>query len=145
MRMIDRRARSFTVVLEDQNVSEALVILQVQHAIPVPPEYVFHGTLRQSSQRRRMVWRFHDHFMSADSVHLVEEAFSFAVQPAFDAQCRKFIGHHTNTPTRCVGPPAVSAINQNLGRRLVFVAPAKGAILAVFGATTHAEQTFPPL
>src|SRR5260370_37636310 len=110
MRMIDRRARSFTVLLEEQNVSEALVILQVQHAITVPPEYVFHGTLRQSSQRRRMVWRFHDHFMSDDSVHLVEEAFSFAVQPAFDAQCRKFIGHHTNTPTLGVAPPPLPSL-----------------------------------
>src|SRR5437588_5681180 len=46
-------------------------------------------------------------------VHLVEEAFSLAVQLAFDAQCREFIGHHANAPTGCVGPAAVSAINQN--------------------------------
>src|SRR5260370_18457162 len=120
MRMIDRRAGGFTVVLEDQNVSEALVILPVQHAIPVSPKNVFHRTLRQGSQRRRMVWRFHDHFMSPDSVHLVEEAFSFAVQPAFDAQRRKLIGHDTNTPTRGVCPAAVSPINQNLSRSLAF-------------------------
>src|SRR5260370_18129117 len=92
-----------------------------------------------------MVWRVHDHFMSADSVHLVEEAFSFAVQPAFDAQCRKFIGHHTNTPTRGVGRAAVSAINENLRRSLGFVARAKGAIPRVLADNTLAEEIVRPL
>src|SRR5436853_7230672 len=78
--------------------------------------------------------------MCANSVHLVEETFSFAVQPTFDAQCGEFIGHHANAPTGCVGPAAVSAINQNLRRSLGLIARAEGAILRVFGDNALAQE-----
>src|SRR2546430_13104237 len=66
--------------------------------------------------------------MCANSVHLVEEAFSFAVQPTFDAQCGEFIGHHTNAPTGCVSTAPVSAINQDLRRSFGLIAGAEGAM-----------------
>src|ERR1700674_4437512 len=78
--------------------------------------------------------------MSADSVHFVEEAFSFAVQPAFDAQCREFIGHHTNAPTGCVGTAAVPPINQNLRWSLGLIARAEGTILRVLGDNALAQE-----
>src|ERR1700675_3312340 len=83
--------------------------------------------------------------MSADSVHLVEEAFSFAVQPAFDAQCREFIRHHTNAPTGCVRPAAVPAINQNLRRSLGLITRTEGAILRVLGDNALAQEIVRPL
>ena len=120
--MLDRRARGFAVILENQNVAEALVVFQVQHAVAVAPQHVFHGALRQRRQRRCMLRRFDDHFVRADAVHLVEETFAFAVQFAFDAQRRKFVGHHANAPAGRVGAAAVAAIDQNLRRRLRFTA-----------------------
>src|SRR5260370_38905780 len=131
--VIDGRHGGFPVILENENVPEALVIFQVQHAVAVSPEHVFHGALWQSRQRRRMIRRLHDHFMSADSVHLVEEAFPFAVQIAFDAQRWEFVRYHSDTPARSVGPAAVPAIYQNLSRRLDFVPPAKGTSLRLLG------------
>src|SRR6267143_2058566 len=81
--------------------------------------------------------------MSADSVHLVEQAFSFAVQPTFDAQCGEFIGHHTNAPTGCVSTAAVSAINQDLRRSLGLIAGAERAILRVLGDNAPAQGEQP--
>ena len=129
--MIDGCARGLSVILENQNVPEALVIFQIQHPVAVSPEHVFHRALRKSGQRRRMVRRLDDHFMRADSVHLVEEALSLAVQFAFDTQCGKFIRHHANVPARRVRPSAIPSINQNLRRSLGFIPRAEGAILRV--------------
>src|SRR5436853_531696 len=78
--------------------------------------------------------------MCANSVHLVEETFSFAVQPTFDAQCGEFVGHHTNAPTGCVSTAAVSAINQDLRRSLGLIAGAEGAILGVLGDNALAQE-----
>jgi hypothetical protein len=73
------------VILENQNVAEALVILQVQHAVPIAPQHVLHGTFRQSGEGCKMVWRLDHDFMRANSVHFVKQTFALAVQFAFDA------------------------------------------------------------
>ena len=72
-----------------------------------------------------MIRRFNDHFVRADAVHLVEQAFAFAVQIAFDPQRGKFIRDHAHVPARRIWAAAVSSVLQNLRRRLRFVARAK--------------------
>ena len=65
-----------------------------------------------------MLRRLHDHFVRADAVHLVEQAFALAIQFAFDSQRRKPVRHHANAPTRRVRPAAIAPIHQNFRRRL---------------------------
>src|ERR1700674_972912 len=114
MRMIDRRTGRLTMVLENQDVAETLVILQIEHAVAVSPKHVFHRALRERRQRRRMVRRLDDHFMRADTIHLVKQPFAFAVQLTLDAERREFIRDHANAPAWRVGPAAIAAVHENL-------------------------------
>src|ERR1700757_879352 len=96
MWMLYRGSRSFTVVLENQHIAETLVILQVQHPVTVGPKDIFNSLLGQLRQRGLVLRRLDDDFMRADAVHLVEQAFSFAVEFPFDSQRGKAIRHHAN-------------------------------------------------
>src|SRR5229473_2033182 len=127
--MIDGRAGGFAVILENENVAEALVILQVQHAVAIAPEHVFHSTFGQAGERGKMVWRLNHHFMRANSVHLVKETFAFAIQFALDAQRGKFVRDNPDAPARRVGASAVPTVNENFRWSSRLVADAKGAIL----------------
>src|SRR5258708_29718521 len=91
------------MVLENENVAEALIILQVQHAIPIPPEHVLHGTFGQTGERCKMVWRLNHDFVGADAIHLVKQTFSFAVQIAFYSLRGKLVWHYSDAPARSVG------------------------------------------
>src|SRR5260370_37494786 len=129
MGMIDGRAGSFSVIFENEDVAKALVILEVQHAIPITPEDVFDGAFRQSGQRCTMVRRHDDHFVRADSIHLVKETFSFTVQFAFDAERGKFVRHNADAPAWRVWASAVPAVDENFRGSTGFVADTEGAIL----------------
>ena len=129
--MFDGSARGFAVILEDQDVAESFVVLQIEHAVAIGPQNVFDGAFRESGQSGRVIRRFDDHFMRADAVHFVEEAFAFAVEIAFDAQSGKFVGHDAHRPARSVRAAVAAAIDQNLRRSLGLVAGAERAILAV--------------
>src|SRR5438270_14005206 len=107
MRMLDRRSRCFAVIFENQNVAKALVVFQVQHAVAITPEYIFHSTYGKRRKRCGVIWRLYDHFMRADSVHLVEQAFALAVEVALDSQRGKSIGHHPQLPSRRVRATAI--------------------------------------
>src|SRR5258708_60954 len=143
--MIDSRAGGFSVILENEDVTEALVILQVEHAIPIAPQNVLHSTLGQRGERRKMVGRLDDHFVRADSVHLVKETFAFAVQFAFDAQCGKFVWHHADAPARRVWASAIPPVNENFRRSSRFIANAKRAILLFPGDDALTEEIVRPL
>src|SRR6266481_2467942 len=127
--MIDGRACGLPVILENENVTEALVILQVEHAIPIAPEDVFHSAFGQCGERSKMVGRLDDNFVRADSIHLVKETFALAVEFAFDAQSGKFVWYHADAPARGVWASPVPAVNENFWRSSSFIAHAKGAIL----------------
>ena len=73
-----------------------------------------------------MIGRFDDHFVRADAVHAIEQAFAFAIQAAFNSQRRKFIGDHAERPTRRILAAAVASIGENFGGRLPFISGAKG-------------------
>ena len=74
-----------------------------------------------------MIGRFDDHFVRADAVHAIEQAVALAVEIAFDAERRKFIGDDAKRPAGRVSAAAVAAVGQNLGRRLALVAGAERA------------------
>src|SRR6266850_1016712 len=144
MRVLQGSAGRFTVILENQNVPEALVVFQVQHAVAVSPQHIFDRALRQRRQRCRMLRRFDDYFVRADSVHLVEEPFAFAVQFALDTQSRKFVWDHSNTPAWRIGAASVTSIHKNLGWRLGFIPYAEGAILCICGDHAFAQEFVRP-
>ncbi len=70
--------------------------------------------------------RLDNDFVRANALHLVEDAFAFAVQIAFDAQHRKLVRDHAQRPTWLVRARAVS-IGEHLRRRLGFVPGTEGA------------------
>ena len=133
------------MVLENQNVAEAFIVLQVQHAVPVSPQHVFHSAFWERRQRGGVIRRFNDHFVRADSVHLVEQAFSFAVQLAFDPQRRKAIRHHAQLPSRRVRSSPISPVYQHFRRRLGLIAEAEGTILRLSRDDAFAQKVVWPL
>ena len=60
--------------------------------------------------------RFDDHFVRADAVHAVEQAFAFAVEIAFDPERREFVGNYAQRPAGRVFAAAIAAIGENFGR-----------------------------
>ena len=120
VRMFQRRARRFAVVLEKQDVAEAAVLLQIVDALLERPEHLFDLLLRHLAQGLVVVRPLDDHLVGADAVHLVVHALALAVQLAFDAQRRELVGHHAHPPSRLVAVAGV-AVGQHLRRRLVFI------------------------
>src|SRR5579859_1353479 len=131
MGVFDRSAGGFSVIFEDEYVAEALVVLEVEHAVAVTPEDVFHRALAERGQRGGVIGRLDDHFVRADAVHLVEKTFALAPEIAFDAKRRKFIGNHAHAPAGRVGAAVRAAVDKNFRRRFCFVARTEGAILAI--------------
>src|SRR6267154_289316 len=129
MGVVDGRPGSFSVILEDENIAEAFIVLQVQHAVPIAPEHVLHGAFRQGGKRCKMVWRLNHDFVRADPVHLVEETLSLTVQFALDAQCWKLVGHNSDAPARSIWASAVPPIHEDFRRSSSFIAHAERAIL----------------
>ena len=72
-----------------------------------------------------MVGSFDDHFVRADAIHAIEQAFAFAVKAAFNAESGKFIRHHAERPARRIFSAAVAAVGENFGRRFRFISRAE--------------------
>src|SRR5882762_8475560 len=143
--VLHRRARAFSVILENQHVAEPLVVLQIQHPVAIRPQYILQRALRQRSQRRRVIRRFDDHFMRADSVHLVEQPLALFIEFAFDPQRRKFVWHHSNGPSRSVRTTAVSPVHQHLIRSLPFVPRTEWTIFRILLHHAFAQEIHRPL
>src|SRR3954453_24230688 len=130
MRMRQGRPRRLAVVFENQDVLEELVFLQIENAVAKCPEHVFDLFWRQSGQRCIVVIGFHNHFVRADAVHLVEHAFGLAVQIAFDAKGGKLIRDSPNRPARGIflwwRPAILRTIGLDLGRGLALVSITEG-------------------
>ncbi len=122
--MVHRGAGPLAVILENHDVAQAEVLLQIQHAIPPGPEHLLDGLLRHCCDRGVMSRCLNDHFVRADAVHPVEQAFAFPVQCALNAQHRKLVRHHAHFPTAGVRLTAI-AVREHLGSRLVLVPFAK--------------------
>src|SRR5260370_1363222 len=126
--VIDGRPGSFSMVFENEDVAKALIIFQIQHTVAISPEHVLHGTFGQGGERCKMVWRFDHNFVRADSIHLVEETLSLAVQFTLDAQCWKLVGHNPDAPARRVWASAVPPIDEDFRGSSSFIAHAERAI-----------------
>src|SRR5580704_9647874 len=122
MSMLERGAGRLAVILEQQDVAEAAIVLQVEHAIAVSPENFLHRFLAQVRERLHVVGRFDDHFVRAHAVHAIEQAFALAIEAPFNSQSRKFIWHNAEGPARGVLSCAVAAVGENFRRRLAFIA-----------------------
>ena len=127
VRVLERRARGRTVILENHDVPQPDVPFQIKHPLAPGPEHLLDLRLRKRRERLRVARRFDNHFVRADAVHPIEEPLAFAIEIALDAQRRKFVGHDTDIPARAVAP------GENLRRRLVFVSLAERAMLVAFG------------
>jgi len=103
--VIDGRAGGFPVILENENVAEALVILQIQHAVPIAPEHIFHGRSGRVASVAR--W-FGDSITTSCApipFHLVKETFSFAVQFASMPKAEICLGTTRMLQPGVFGPP----------------------------------------
>src|SRR5260370_13180038 len=118
----------------------SLVVLQVQHTVPIAPEHVLHSTFGQGGERCKMVRRLNHNFVRANSVHLVKQAFAFAVQFALDPQRGKFVGHTPDAPARRVWASAVPSVNENLRGSSRLIAHAEGTILLFSWDDTFTEE-----
>src|SRR5713101_7633892 len=127
MGVLERRPGSLAVVLENQDVTEALVILQVEDAVAIGPQHLFDGSLGHRGQRALVIRRFDDHFVRPDTVHAVKQSLALAVEIAFDAQRRELVRDDADSPTGAIPRAAVAAVGRDLGRRLPLISIAKWA------------------
>src|ERR1700719_4915223 len=74
VRVLDGSARSFAVILEDEDVTEALIVLEVQHAVAVGPQHIFHGARGKRRERGGQLRSFLSNLVRADAAHFVEYA-----------------------------------------------------------------------
>src|SRR5260370_40312181 len=114
MGMPEGSAGGFAVIFENEDVAEALVVFQVEHAVAVGPQNVFRSAGRERGERGHVVWRLDDHFVRADAVHFVKEAFAFAGEIALYAKRGGAIRGDANAPGWRVGAASVAAVNQSV-------------------------------
>src|SRR6266446_5521946 len=125
MGVLERSSGRFAMILEDQDVLEAPVLLEVENAVAESPKYVFDPPGRQGRQGRVVIGRFDDDLVGADAIHLVEHTLGLLVQVAFDSESRKLVGHHAHRPAGTVllsrGPVRARTIGQNLRRSFALI------------------------
>src|ERR1039458_1240394 len=131
MGMLQRRPCRYPMVLEDQDVLEATVLLQIDDAVAVGPQDIFNALLRNGGQGSVVVGRFDNDLVRPNPAHLVEHAFGLTVQAAFDSEGGKLVRHHAYRPVRGVTRRPIWAIRQHFGRRLAFIAVAERAKAAL--------------
>src|ERR1041384_4657070 len=66
MGVLERFTRSFTVVLENEDVLEPLVLLQVENTITECPKHVFNSLGREGSQTGNVLGGLDNNFMRPD-------------------------------------------------------------------------------
>src|SRR5215472_9528630 len=133
------------MVFEDQHVAEALVVFEIEHAVAISPQDVFDGLLWKLSERGLVLRRFNDHFVGADAVHLVEKAFAFAVEFAFDAKGREAVRHHTDIPSRGIRSSAVAPVGKNFRWRFDFISRTEGTVLGAPRKDALSQEIIGPL
>ncbi len=124
--MFERAPGAFTLILEQQHVLQAAVVLQVIHAVAEGKQHLLDGALGELRHAERVFGGFDDHFVRADALHPVEEAFALTIQIALDSQHGELVGHHAEAPARLIGRGTV-AEGEHLRWCFAFVAGAERA------------------
>jgi hypothetical protein len=124
--MFDGHPGAFAVVLEEQDVAEAMVIAEVADTVAEGAESTFDGGFGEVAHAEDVVGGFDDDFVGSNALHAVEEAFTFAVEVAFDAESGVFVGNDAKLPAWGVGCGAV-AVGENLAGCVRFVTCAERA------------------
>ena len=133
-------SRRLAVIFENEDVAKAFVVFQVQHAVAVGPQDVFHGAFGKTRESGHVVGSFDDDFVGTDAVHLVKEAFAFAVKIAFDTKSWKFVGDYANAPAGSIFAAAIAAIDQNFRGSFCFASRAEGTILGIRGDDAFTQK-----
>ena len=144
MGVFERSARRLAVIFEQQDVAEAPIVLQIHHAITVGPQSFLDGAIRHRRHRKIVVRRFNNYFVSADAVHVIEEAVAFTIQAAFDSEGGKLVRHDANRPARSVPARAFAAVGEDFRRRHAFVSGAEGTNTLAFNLDTFANKIARP-
>jgi hypothetical protein len=79
VRMLQRSPCCHTVVLEYENISEPLIILEIGNSVSVGCEDMCYPFERHGDQGFIVAGRFNNHFVGPDSVHLVIDPLAFAI------------------------------------------------------------------
>src|SRR2546423_3249680 len=125
--MLYRGSSRFAVVFKDEYVAEPPVLFQIQHTVAKSPKHVLGGLLINGGQGSLMIGSFNNDFMGANPIHLVKKALTLAIEIAFNAQGRKFIGDHPKVPAGTISRASIGSITQDFGGRFVFISIAEGA------------------
>ncbi len=125
--MGDAGPRFHPVVLEDEDIAEALVAAQVEQAGPPGAEDVGDFGRGEVGQGAVVVGGFDDDLVGADAVHGVVEPHPPLVQLPLDAQRRVLVGDDPHPPAGAVGCAAGRADGEDLAGGLLLPAVAEGA------------------
>jgi len=109
------RASLEALVLEDQDILEAVIAAQVLHALAIGAQDVPDLVFAQVCQLQAVFGRLDDDLVRADAAHHVEDADSLPHQLALDAEHRVLVGQHAHPPARRVTRGAVPANGEDLG------------------------------
>src|SRR3989454_4477613 len=125
----ERGAGGRAVVLEHQDVFEAWVLLEVEHALAEREEHIRHGVDRERRERGRMDRRLDHDLVSAHAVHPVEEPLARGLELPFDLQHGELVGQHPVGPAGPVRATLLAPTGEDLARGLVLVAFAEDALV----------------
>ncbi len=70
--MLERRSGRFAVILEQQDVAEAAVVLEIEHAVTISPQNFLDSLLRQRGHGELVVRRLDNYFVRANAIHAIE-------------------------------------------------------------------------
>src|SRR3989442_11419193 len=124
----ERGAGGRAVVLEPQDVFEAWVLFEVEHALAEREEHIRHGVDRERRERGRMDRRLDHDLVSAHAVHPVEEPLARGLELPFDPQHGELVGQHPVGPAGPVRATLLAPTGEDLARGLVLVAFAEDAL-----------------
>ena len=134
------------MILEDQNVAEADVLLEIEHPLAKRPQHALDLRLGHRRERLVVIRRLDDHFMRTDAVHAIEHALGLPLEAAFHFQRGELVRHDPKVPAGPVRGAAVLPVRQDLVRRELLTAGAERTVLgAQRGHTVDAEIARPLL
>src|SRR5208337_4244926 len=87
------------VILENQQIPEALVLGEIQNPISIRPQELFDLLWLEVGNSVIVLLALDYHFVSANSVHQVVEAITSTPHRPLNLERRKLIGHHAYVPS----------------------------------------------